>query len=247
MAAKLPQVMTDNREMTTWDAARLMILRRGSLSRILSEKEFSRLMCGDLSDLTVSNILVAGSGKQHTGSERIFYKPFVPQANIVFVDINPKRKPDVRADLTDPWPFQSEEFDLVVTTWVVEHVNDPAKFFRESCRVLQDNGTLICAVPFIFHKHGCPADYWRFTDSALAHLAREAGYRKAVAYPIEGAPFICCVHLLWPVFKVPLTGYLAFLGARLMDGLLRFLAGATNKGHDFLDSYPLHHIVVATK
>lgn len=44
-------------------------------------------------------------------------------------------------------PFDDNFFDLVVSAWVLEHVEDPEKFFREVHRVLKPEGKVIFLTP----------------------------------------------------------------------------------------------------
>jgi len=64
-------------------------------------------------------------------------------------------------------PFVNGAFDCVVALEVMEHVQDPLKFSAEVYRVLAQGGTLLLSVPFVFHQHDDPFDYWRPTHHAL--------------------------------------------------------------------------------
>ncbi len=44
-------------------------------------------------------------------------------------------------------PFQDSFFDVVVLAWVLEHLEDPEKVFREIHRVLKPHGTVIFLTP----------------------------------------------------------------------------------------------------
>ena len=64
-------------------------------------------------------------------------------------------------------PFEDSSFDCVVALEVMEHVKNPIKLIEEAYRVLSPDGHLLLSVPFIFHQHGDPSDYWRPTMLAL--------------------------------------------------------------------------------
>jgi SAM-dependent methyltransferase len=40
------------------------------------------------------------------------------------------------------WPVEDDSVDLIVCDWVIEHIRDPAAFFKEARRVLADGGSL---------------------------------------------------------------------------------------------------------
>lgn len=52
----------------------------------------------------------------------------------------------------------------------LEHVFDLSRAWSELLRVLAPGGALLVSVPFEFHIHAHPDDYWRITPSALARL-----------------------------------------------------------------------------
>jgi len=47
-------------------------------------------------------------------------------------------------------PFESDSFDIILASSVIEHIKNPDNFFQEAFRVLRKNGVLIvfAAVPF---------------------------------------------------------------------------------------------------
>lgn len=47
----------------------------------------------------------------------------------------------------DPWPFDDDYFDLIVSNQVLEHVNDHDRFFREAARTLKPGGSSIHLFP----------------------------------------------------------------------------------------------------
>ncbi|HVY68349.1 MAG TPA: methyltransferase domain-containing protein [Verrucomicrobiae bacterium] len=72
--------------------------------------------------------------------------------------------------------FPDNEFDFVVSDFVLEHVEgNPEQAMEECRRVLKPGGVAIHTTAFNYHVHGAPNDYWRFTPSALAWLHRRFG------------------------------------------------------------------------
>jgi SAM-dependent methyltransferase len=112
---------------------------------------------------TEKRVLDIGSG----GSS---YARFFP--NRVTVDIDPARKPDIVAD-AHHLPFNEEEFEVVLSTEMLEHVKDPFQVEREMRRVTAPGGVLILSTRFVFPIHDAPHDYWRFTKYGLQELFHE--------------------------------------------------------------------------
>ena len=114
-----------------------------------------------------------------------------------------------QTDLSGPLPFDDATFDLVYSNFVVEHLDDPARTFREFHRVLRPDGWLVLLTsnrsnPFmaaarampqrlrVLVKRGgagaverdvFPARYRANTPAALEAATRAAGFTaSSVAY-----------------------------------------------------------------
>lgn len=83
---------------------------------------------------------------------------------------------DVTADLTQPLPFDDGYADTVVSFQVMEHLPDTALFLSECCRILKPGGRLFITVPFMWHVHEAPHDYYRFTRYGLLYLCEKHGF-----------------------------------------------------------------------
>ncbi|MCD4760916.1 class I SAM-dependent methyltransferase [bacterium] len=50
----------------------------------------------------------------------------------------------------DRLPFEDKSFDLILAIAIVEHLENPFMFFRESARVIKPGGKMLVAIPHIF-------------------------------------------------------------------------------------------------
>ncbi|MBI5248911.1 MAG: class I SAM-dependent methyltransferase, partial [Desulfomonile tiedjei] len=66
--------------------------------------------------------------------------------------------------------FSNEYFDLIICTQVLEHTRDPFELTSEMWRLLKSGGHAFVSVPFAWHYHPYPKDYWRFTSDGLEVL-----------------------------------------------------------------------------
>lgn len=73
-------------------------------------------------------------------------------------------------------PVEDEEFDCALCTAVLEHLEEPEKALRECHRVLRRGGVAIYSVPFIWHLHEEPRDFYRFSKYGLKYLFEKAGF-----------------------------------------------------------------------
>ncbi len=86
---------------------------------------------------------------------------------------NDRADVEIRADGT--LPVADDTVDLVLSTQVLEHVDDPALYLSECARVLRPGGSLVLTTHGIMYIHRDPQDYWRWTCDGLEKVVREAG------------------------------------------------------------------------
>jgi SAM-dependent methyltransferase len=233
-------------QMVVWKVVKRLWLNQSTLARALGEIQLSDLLENVVCGREVSAVLVAGGGKRG-GSESVLTGRLDNSVRLVYVDMDHTKIPDVEADLTGLWPFKPHSFDLVISMWVVEHLLNPEQFFREAFRVLKRNGALVCGVPFIYRKHGSPSDYWRFTDATLSYMSQLAGFQQVEVRSVGGTPCVTCLSLAWPLVKIRLLGILLVIMAYGFDAMVRSVCRIFGKGHDLVDSYPIHFIAYASK
>jgi SAM-dependent methyltransferase len=90
-------------------------------------------------------------------------------------------KNEITADYT--WdginmPFESESFDCVMATEVLEHCPDPHVFLNEVYRVLKKGGLFFFTVPFLWNLHEVPNDEYRYTPFSLERIFNTVGFKK---------------------------------------------------------------------
>ena len=73
-------------------------------------------------------------------------------------------------------PADDGEFDCALCTAVLEHLEEPEKALRECYRVLRSGGVAIYSVPFIWHLHEAPRDFYRFSKYGLKYLFEKVGF-----------------------------------------------------------------------
>jgi SAM-dependent methyltransferase len=105
------------------------------------------------------------------------YRHLLPQtAEYVPADIpgNPEALVEVQPDGT--LPLESEGFDAVLSTQVLEHVQDPGVYLSECFRVLRPGGRMLLSTHGIMVWHPDPVDHWRWTCGGLRHALESAGF-----------------------------------------------------------------------
>lgn len=124
-------------------------------------------------------VLDAGSGD----GER--YKNFFNFDKYITLDINSSYKVDIIGSVENI-PAESESFDSIISTQVLEHVKNPQKAVEEFYRVLKLGGHCLVTVPQLTELHDEPNDYFRFTKFGLEELFKKAGF-KIIALDQRGS------------------------------------------------------------
>lgn len=84
--------------------------------------------------------------------------------------------PDIFANLNDKLPIDDESADSIISLSVMEHLCEPQIFLNESFRILKKGGSMVLQVPFMWHVHEAPYDYYRYTKFGLKYLFEKAGF-----------------------------------------------------------------------
>ena len=83
-------------------------------------------------------------------------------------------------------PAEDGEFDSVICTSVLEHLEEPARALLECRRVLKTGGYAIMTMPQSWHLHEEPRDFYRYTSYGLTYLFEQAGFSIEVLQPLSG-------------------------------------------------------------
>jgi SAM-dependent methyltransferase len=155
----------------------------------------------------------------------------------VRVDVD--HRPDVRADITRPLPFDDGVADAVVLMWFLYIAPDPGAVLAEIHRVLRPGGVLVLGAPLVFPVTPEPRDLWRFTHEGLEALFDGAGFGGAEVVALGGrwtsAAFLLAAYLRPSRWVAPVV-------ARLALGLDRF---SERRWGDRLAPNPLGYVARA--
>jgi SAM-dependent methyltransferase len=83
-------------------------------------------------------------------------------------------------------PVQEASFDSAFCTAVLEHLEEPEDAIRECRRVLKEGGVAVYSVPFIWHLHEEPRDFYRFSPHGLRYLFEKTGFQVLELTPLSG-------------------------------------------------------------
>ncbi len=75
-------------------------------------------------------------------------------------------------------PFDSNSFNSVIATEVLEHCPNPNVILEEILRVLKPDGFFLLTVPFLWSLHEVPNDEYRYTPFSLKRHLRYSGFKE---------------------------------------------------------------------
>jgi SAM-dependent methyltransferase len=112
------------------------------------------------------------------GCADVPYRSFFAEGvNYVAADIGGNPMADLLLRPDGSVPAAGDSFDALLSTQVLEHVDDPALYLGEAFRVLRPGGRMLLSTHGIFVYHPDPGDYWRWTGAGLQRAVEQAGFQ----------------------------------------------------------------------
>lgn len=132
------------------------------------------------------------------------------QPNMLVLEIGPENIPSIHERLVDDksihfdyldivergggcifseheyeYPLESDTYDIVLSSMVMEHVRMPWRWMPELARITNPGGHVITVVPVNWEYHCWPVDCWRVFGEGLKALYEDAGLRTLLAVSEE--------------------------------------------------------------
>ncbi len=136
-----------------------------------------RTMPARLKDLSTHLGATSGSRILDYGSAEAPYRGFFP-ADAEFIPADLLGNDDAKLTLNEDGtvPVADSSFDAVLSTQVLEHVDDPRLYMSECFRVLRPGGRILLSTHGVFSYHPDPVDLWRWTCAGLRREVEAAGF-----------------------------------------------------------------------
>jgi len=145
------------------------VAAKGYLCQSLQRRRGAPLyLC--LSDLLIAirNFIPSGASRVlDFGSGGSPYRPLFPSCIYHRADLIGGADLEFEYGADARLPSELKDYDCVLSTQVLEHVEDPTSYLKECRRVLRSGGHLILTTHGCFEDHACPYDYWRWTARGL--------------------------------------------------------------------------------
>lgn len=83
---------------------------------------------------------------------------------------------DIVTNLNEVLPIEDGVADTAVSLSVMEHLSEPQLMLAESFRILRSDGYVVFQVPFMWHVHEAPYDFFRYTRYGLEYMFKNTGF-----------------------------------------------------------------------
>jgi|SRR4030095_14032558 len=102
------------------------------------------------------------------------------------VDVGDNSKANIIIEPGETLPVGKNEFDIVLSSQVLEHVEDVDMYMRECNRILKNDGCLLLSTHGTWQYHASPYDYNRWTSIGLKYLLEKHGFDVVECVPVLG-------------------------------------------------------------
>ncbi len=184
-------------------------------------------------------ILDLGGGKQS-----YYHQLIQGDHTIAVANLDNGADNDYQFDFEQPFPIADKMFDSILCINVLEHISDYQHLLDECHRILQPNGTMVIAVPFLIRYHPSPNDYWRYTEVTLEKILLTAGFRQVEIAPIGTGVFGAAYSMIHNVLRF---GFVQWPIRGIACGLDWLLARLAPRSAYTTKYYPLGYVVRAVR
>lgn len=129
-----------------------------------------------LADLVRNHGRLRGATVVDFGCGEAPYRGLFIEADYLRADLPGNDAADLEIDDEGRIPVESGSVDLVFSSQVLEHVEDPVGYLTECHRMLRPGGSLVLSTHGMMYLHRDPTDYWRWTCDGLDKIVSDAGF-----------------------------------------------------------------------
>jgi SAM-dependent methyltransferase len=144
------------------------------------------------------------------------YEKFCYDNEYYGIDIDIENKEaDIFADVTSV-PLEDKIADVVVSFYLLEHVENPQKVINEKYRILKEGGIIFMLVPLYWEEHEQPYDFFRFTRYGIDMMLKNAGFKEIDVRVVNSKHSILGINLVrlfsnrLTRFMIPIINYAFF-------------------------------------
>ena len=169
--------------------------------------------------------------------------------NIKYLNIDSSTNPDFLSS-AEEIPVSDNLFDAIIFSETLEHLENPTKVLREIFRVLKPGGKLIMTTPFMFHLHGAPNDFQRWTKYKISRELVNIGFGESLSVVELDNAFVLILDILYQLIdSIKFLKFRSFIGIILIPFKILVLDFLSMKflNSNYLKSFSTHYGSIAIK
>ena len=92
-------------------------------------------------------------------------------------------------------PAEDGVADAVISSQLIEHLDDPFKSFEETARLLKKGGLFFMSAPFLYPLHAQPHDFGRHTEFSIEKQLKKYGFEIVEKHRMSGLWFLFSINI----------------------------------------------------
>lgn len=201
---------------------------------------FRKYQYKKLSELSLDGKIIDLGGSRKSG----YHQLIKGIHDFTVVNIDKNYGFDLNFNLEEKFPLNDNSYDHVLGISVLEHIFNYDNFLSESHRIVKEGGKIVLILPFMFHIHGCPYDYNRFTKDAIIKICKNNGFQIESIETLGEGVFSVTYQMIFGLIPLNLLKKIVQNVAVLSDNVLKKIS---KKYQKISPDYPLGYFIILTK
>jgi len=169
-----------------------------SFLRVLQNKEFK--------NITINGKTIDLGAKNGKASYYRFFN--LKYSEIDYVDINQTESNILKLDLEKNLPISDKSYNSVLAINLFEHIFNIQNLIEEIYRILDDEGKLVGATPFMKEYHSDPHDFYRYTQDFYQKAFEKVGFVNIELILVGQGLFHVVAENVGRLLKIKILRYL---------------------------------------
>ena len=169
-----------------------------SFLRVLQNKEFK--------NITINGKTIDFGAKNGKASYYRFFN--LKYSEIDYVDINQTESNILKLDLEKNLPISDKSYNSVLAINLFEHIFNIQNLIEEIYRILDDEGKLVGATPFMKEYHSDPHDFYRYTQDFYQKAFEKVGFVNIELILVGQGLFHVVAENVGRLLKIKILRYL---------------------------------------
>ena len=132
---------------------------------------------------------------------------------------------DLIIDLEKLYEINDKKFKNVFLLNVLEHIYNFQNCLKNCYHFLDKDGYFYGTTPFLFHIHGSPDDYFRYTEQSLVKALEDTGFNNIKIEVVCGGIFICFYSSISSITaRIPIFNNILLIICQTLDFIINLFS-----------------------